>query len=568
MESDRGVTETIMERVLVEKGLLNADMAQHLRQSRERNRESLIRILIREVELGETEISQVMQECFDVAFVPEIGIDSVDRHLLERVPVTFFKDHSLVPVRQGEMILAVTDDPLDMQPIDALRLLADRPVLPALGEREAIQEVIHSLYERNGGADKVLEDMRSGDSQKTDTVYIGESTEDLLDSAHKAPVIKLINALFFQGVRERASDIHIEPYEKHLSVRFRIDGIMYERIQPPKEYQAEIVSRIKIMARLDIAEKRLPQDGRIKIRISDREIDIRVSTVPVVHGERVVMRLLDRSGELLTLEDLGFADDTLATFEGLIKRPNGIMLVTGPTGSGKTTTLYGALTRINTGDRNIMTAEDPVEYQLGGVNQIQVASKIDLTFASALRAMLRQDPDVIMVGEIRDRETADIAVQASLTGHFVFSTLHTNDAPSAVTRLMDMSVEPYLIASTVVGVLAQRLVRILCPVCRREYVNNREWYERMKIKPGTPLYRSEGCEQCLGTGYRGRVGIYELLVVSHGIREMIVSRSHAERLRELAVNEGMTSMYQDGLRKALSGVTTIDEVLRVTHRDG
>jgi general secretion pathway protein E len=392
--------------------------------------------------------------------------------------------------------------------------------------------------------------------------------EDLLNIADKAPAIKLANKILFQAVHRRASDIHIEPYEREVKIRFRIDGVLHNVLTLPKEQVAPLSSRLKIMANLNIAEHRLPQDGQSRASIGEELVDIRVSVIPTAGGERIVLRLLDRSRGELGLEDAGFSGDTLTMFRELIGVTHGIILLTGPTGSGKTTTLYGALNELNNEERNILTVEDPIEYQLPGIGQMQVRPKIDLTFANSLRHILRQDPDVIMVGEIRDRETAEIAIQASLTGHLVLSTLHTNDAASAITRLVDMGIEPYLISATVVGVMAQRLLRVICPQCKQPYRpkdGSALQNELRRLVKGRPqLYRGRGCDECLRTGYHGRTGIFELLLVDHDIKEVIIEQRGPHLMKQVAVQKGMTTLREDGLRKALAGVTTLAEVYRVT----
>jgi general secretion pathway protein E len=396
-----------------------------------------------------------------------------------------------------------------------------------------------------------------------------DDVNHLRDMAFEAPVVRLVNLLVENAISMESSDIHIEPFEDALRIRYRIDGLLYDQETPPRRLQAAVTSRIKIMAEMNIAERRLPQDGRIRVTLQGRRVDIRVSTVPTVHGESIVMRLLDRSSVFLPLERLGFSPATRQRFESLIKRPHGIFLVTGPTGSGKTTTLYAALDKINSADRKILTVEDPVEYQLKGVNQIAVKPKIGLTFANGLRHIVRQDPDVILVGEIRDLETAEISIQAALTGHLVFSTLHTNDAPAAITRLQDMGVEPYLVASVLEGVLAQRLVRRICAACRTPDVPSPADLEALglEISPDTLLYRGKGCDDCRGTGYRGRTGIYELFVITEDVRSLILRRASSREIRHLAIEAGMTTLRTDGWQKAREGVTTIEEVLRVTQED-
>jgi general secretion pathway protein E len=430
---------------------------------------------------------------------------------------------------------------------------------------DAITEAIDRTYE--GGAtalQRIVEGM--------DDDIRGDGDDDvnhLRDMAFEAPVVRLVNLLVENAIASEASDIHIEPFEDTLRIRYRIDGILYEQEAPPRRLQAAVTSRIKIMAEMNIAERRLPQDGRIRVTLHGRRVDIRVSTIPTVHGESIVMRLLDRSSVFLPLERLGFRPEMLGRFEKLILRPHGILLVTGPTGSGKTTTLYAALDKINSPDRKIITVEDPVEYQLKGVNQIPVKGKIGLTFATGLRHIVRQDPDVILVGEIRDLETAEISIQAALTGHLVFSTLHTNDAPSAITRLQDMGVEPYLLSSVLEGVLAQRLVRRICQVCRTQDTPAPADVEALGIEadPHAKLFRGRGCDQCRGTGYRGRTGIYELFQITEDVRSLILRRASSREIRRLAVDAGMVTLRQDGWARALDGVTTIEEVLRVTQED-
>ncbi|HEX9022357.1 MAG TPA: type II secretion system ATPase GspE, partial [Geobacteraceae bacterium] len=388
--------------------------------------------------------------------------------------------------------------------------------------------------------------------------------QDLMDLTDEAPVIRLLNSIIFQAVKERASDIHIEPFERELEVRFRIDGILYKMLEPPKVVQEALISRVKIMAGLNIAEKRLPQDGRIRVVVAGRDVDIRVSIIPTFFGERVVLRLLDKQRGVISLSHIGFTETDVKTMERLLSRTSGIILVTGPTGSGKSTTLYAAISRINSPEKNIITVEDPIEYQLKGVGQIQVNPKIDLTFANGLRSILRQDPDIIMVGEIRDAETADIAMQASLTGHLVLSTLHTNDAATAVTRLTDMGVEPFMVASTLTAVLAQRLVRVICPNCREEYKPEREF---AGIVLPEVLYRGRGCESCFNLGSVGRTGIYELLLIDGELCSMITRQVPAGVIKEYALSRGMRTLREDGLAKAAAGITTIEEVLRVTQEE-
>ncbi|MFB0520204.1 MAG: type II secretion system ATPase GspE, partial [Desulfatiglandales bacterium] len=393
---------------------------------------------------------------------------------------------------------------------------------------------------------------------------------DLLDDTSDAPIIKLVNLILSQAVKARASDIHIEPYQNRIKIRYRVDGILYDTLSAPKHIQSTLISRIKIMAKLNIAEKRLPQDGRIEIRIGDKDVDIRVSTIPIAFGERLVLRLLDKTNVLLRLSDLGMPEEGLKVFNRLIGSAHGIILVTGPTGSGKTTTLYAALSTINNPDINIITIEDPIEYQIEGIGQIQVNPKINLTFANGLRSIVRQDPDVILVGEIRDLETAEIAIQAALTGHLVFSTLHTNDSASAVTRLIDMGLEPFLVTSSVIGILAQRLVRTVCNECKAVYIPDEESLQDIGITPemhaGKKMYRAEGCQGCFNTGYKGRTGIFELMILNDTINNLILKTSDSNTIKRKAVKQGMITLRDDGALKVLNGITTVEELLRLTQK--
>jgi general secretion pathway protein E len=495
----------------------------------------------------------------------------VDSELCSVLPIQFAKKHGILPIKRDEGgVLVATSNPLDLYPLDDVRILLNQEVKPVIMPSATIIDSINQVYDRNANtAQQIIEDF-SESSLNIITSALEEPT-DLLDASDEAPVIRLVNSILFQAVKQRASDVHIEPFERDLIVRYRVDGILYNVLTPPKRIQPSITSRVKIMAGLNIAEKRLPQDGRIRVTIAGKNIDIRVSVIPTAHGERIVMRLLDKTSILLKLEDIGFSSDKLKVFNRLIRKPYGIILLTGPTGSGKTTTLYGALTVINSPDKNIITVEDPIEYQIKGVGQIQVNPKIDLTFANGLRSILRQDPDVIMVGEVRDQETAEIAIQASLTGHLVFSTLHTNDSAGAVTRLIDMGIEPFLASSSLIAIMAQRLVRILCPECRQKYSPSEEELREIgidsKVVGKKSLYRTIGCEHCIGTGYRGRTGIFELMVLDDDIRSLILKNYDANTIKKAATSKGMLSLRQDGAHKVLKGITTIEEVVRVTQED-
>src|SRR5881398_3644184 len=457
-------------------------------------------------------------------------------------------------------------DPADYYTIQGLQLATGLQVEPRLARERDILEGLDAAYGNGAGADA-----SASVSAEADVEYLSDDEEDvnhLRDLASEAPVIRLVNLLINRAVEQRSSDIHIEPFENELKVRYRIDGVLHDVETPARRLQAAIVSRIKIMAKLNIAERRLPQDGRIKLRLMGKEVDLRVSTLPTLYGESVVLRILDRSSIVVNLDSLGFPEDTLNQFNRLITKPYGMILVTGPTGSGKTTTLYGALDKINSPDKKIITIEDPVEYQLFGVNQIHVKPQIGLTFANGLRSIVRQDPDVIMVGEIRDFETAEIAIQAALTGHLVFSTLHTNDASGAVSRLLEMGVEDYLLASSLLGVLAQRLVRKVCEKCRRS-AEITPTVQRELGGDGTPaqIYEGTGCEACAQTGYRGRSGIFEILLVNDVIRPLILKRSSADIIKDASVQQGMRTLREDGWQKVRTGVTTVAEVVRVTQEE-
>lgn len=498
--------------------------------------------------------------------------EDVDSSLLKNIPVSFAKNNQIFPLRlqDSELVGAVADEKGMLALAEVSKSLGLKPkaLRAPVG---IILDAINRFYGQMGSAEEVMDTIAGEDLSSVATVF--EAPKDLLELTEEAPIIRLINALLLQAVKERASDIHIEPYERELDVRLRIDGMLHRVLTPPKIIQDALISRIKIMSNLDIAEKRLPQDGRIRLLLGGRDIDIRVSVIPTSHGERAVLRLLDRKQGLLGLWEVGFSKDDEKKLEEDLKRPDGIILVTGPTGSGKTTTLYAALNRIHTEEKNIITVEDPIEYQLKGIGQMQVNPKIGLTFASGLRSIVRQDPDVIMVGEIRDLETAEIAMQASLTGHLVLSTLHTNDAPSALVRLIDMGIEPFLVASSLASVLAQRLVRTLCPHCKKAYEPSdvEKSYVRNSIRAvqekSLVLYRGEGCEKCNGRGYYGRTGIFELLAIDNEIRPLITDTIDTQGIKNVAVSRGMKTLRKDGIEKVITGVTTLEEVLRVTQKD-
>ena len=512
--------------------------------------------------VSEIDAARALAEHLRLPFVPVEAFPDVLPELGGLLP-EFLKAHRVLPLRvDGGSLEAVMRTPQDAFVVKALHLTTGLRVRPAVGLASDIDKALRRhLDEAEAGADG---EEGGGDAEGD----AGDFVEHLRDLASEAPVIRLVNAIIGRVIELRASDIHLEPFDDGLHVRYRVDGVLHPGEVVPAQQGAAVSSRVKLLAHLDIAERRLPQDGRIKTRVKGRELDLRVSTVPTVHGESVVMRVLDRASVRFSLEDMGFEKDTLARFNHLVGRPHGILLVTGPTGSGKTTTLYAALAKLDSTTQKIITVEDPVEYQLEGINQIQVHTQINLTFANALRSILRQDPDIIMIGEMRDGETAQIAVQSSLTGHLVLSTLHTNTAASAVVRMQDMGVERYLITSTVNGVLAQRLVRRLCAHCKAPVQPPPELLQSSGldrfVAPGAPIHEARGCEHCRGTGYQGRTGIHELLVVDETMRSAILQGMDASTLQAIATKAGMYTLYDDGLRKVAAGVTSLDEVLRVT----
>jgi general secretion pathway protein E len=527
-------------------------------------------ILIRLKAISEADLLKALSLQFGLTFLPALPSEGLVIDFTEQVPIQFLKKYKMVPIVTAEKAFLAVNDPLLFQPMDDLRLLlALNGTEVVLAPHSAIVSTINFAYDmRDTSAEQVIQGLHEED---TDLIISEiEETGDLLDDTSDAPIIKLVNLMLSQAVKDRASDIHIEPSQNRLKIRYRVDGILYDMLSPPKHIQSALVSRIKIMAKMNIAEKRLPQDGRIEVKIGDKNIDIRVSTIPIAFGERVVLRLLDKTSILLKVSDLGMPQERLKEFDRLIHSPYGIILVTGPTGSGKTTTLYAALSTINTTDINIITIEDPIEYQLEGVGQIQVNPKIDLTFANGLRSIVRQDPDVILVGEIRDLETAEIAIQSALTGHLVFSTLHTNDSASAVTRLIDMGIEPFLVTSSVIAILAQRLVRTLCPACKEAHIPDEESLQNIGIASemisGKTVYRGGGCSSCLKTGYRGRTGIFEMMMLTDAVKNLILKTSDANAVKRAAVEQGMVTLRQDGAAKVLAGVTTIEEVFRVTQQ--
>ncbi len=550
-------------------------------------------ILIRKNLITETQLLEALSIQYDIPFQPKLQLGNLKSDFTRHVPIQFLKKYTMVPLERSnhtpdsgnrldqqdnpdkkedfhasDWIIAI-NNPASFQPLDDLiRILGLEDFKVVLSTKNAILSVINISYDLSqDSAEQLVQNMEENGATIISEI---EDRADLLDDTSDAPIIKLVNHIISQSVKARSSDIHIEPYQDSFKVRHRVDGILYDLLTPPKWIQPALISRIKIMAKMNIAEKRLPQDGRLDVKIGNQEIDVRISTIPTSFGERVVMRLLNKSGSFLRLPDIGLEPERLDLLKNLVKSPNGIILITGPTGSGKTTTLYAILSSINKPEINIITIEDPVEYQLKGISQIQVNPKIDLTFARGLRSIVRQDPDIILIGEVRDKETAEIAVQSALTGHLVFSTLHTNDSASAITRLVDIGIEPFLISSSVIAVAAQRLVRVLCSHCKKPYTPDGMALKSTGITPdhvkNTTIYRASGCEKCFNTGYRGRIGIFEIMVMNGKLKNLILKTYDSNLIKKEALNHNMITLRQDGIQKVLDGITTIEEVLRVTQR--
>lgn len=520
--------------------------------------------------------SDLLQILSDHLALPTIDLSTFesDPDVVGLLPESFLRAKQVFPLfKIGDELTVAMVDPRNLETIDELRSTTRLHISPMLCSEQDLQDTFNRVFK--GSSEAFQNEARDAVKEyqlDIETVSVEEkdqSREEMEEAAQDTPIIRLSNVIISAAVKEGASDIHLEPEEKHLLVRFRIDGIMKESFVLDKHLQSALLSRFKIMSGLDIAEKRLPQDGRFQTRIGARNIDFRISSFPTINGENIVMRILDKGSVLVSMHDLGFDKNTLIFFEELIRRPNGIILVTGPTGSGKTTTLYSALSSINSVDKNIITVEDPIEYRLELIRQCQINAKIGLSFAAGLRSILRQDPDVIMVGEIRDKETAHIAVESALTGHLVFSTLHTNDAPSAINRLTDMGIEPFLTASAVSGVLAQRLVRRLCPKCKEKFVPDESMLKSINVKMNAShaFYRAKGCPHCSNKGYKGRLAIYELLTVNEDIKKLTMERASSGRIKEAAIENGMRTLRQDGISKVLQGLTTVEEVVRVTTTD-
>ncbi|MDO5297660.1 MAG: type IV-A pilus assembly ATPase PilB [bacterium] len=565
-------------RMLLEEGFITQRQLDKAQSDADRRNEPLQKVLVSMGFVSDKDIVESLGKQMGFAFA-DIESLSLDPDLVKSIPEHLAKRYNVIPISQQENQLTLAmADPLNVLAIDDIRLITGFDIQPVIAVEDAISKAIGSMF---GVTDMVAVDSAVKDIAETD--FGGMEVEDDVEAEEisldklkalvdEAPIVRVVNLIISQAINDKASDIHIEPEVRNVKVRYRVDGVLHDVMTPPKHIQAPMISRIKIMSNMDIAERRIPQDGKIHLKHDGREFDLRVSTVPTIHGEKVVMRILDKGSVMLGLEKLGFSEANRTKFEAIVDKPYGMILVTGPTGSGKSTTLYSCLNKLNTGLTNILTIEDPAEYQLPGVNQVQVNPKANLTFASALRAFLRQDPDIIMVGEIRDAETANIAVEAALTGHLVLSTLHTNDAAGAVSRLIEMGVEPFLVASSVVGVLAQRLARTICPNCKESFSASEEAIKKFGLSmygdSDIKFYRGRGCDNCKTTGYKGRTGIHEILPMTDRVRALVLNRASTAEIKQAAVEEGMNTMQDDGLAKVLSGVTSMEECLRVVYVEG
>jgi type IV pilus assembly protein PilB len=557
--------------IMLRKGVISPEQLAEAQQLASEQKRQVADCLVHLGYATSEEVVQAMAKHHGMRYIDLMAIN-IPESVVELVPEAVARENSVLPLAlEDDTLTVVLSDPFDLETIEKLRFILNRRIETALAPKEAIQAAINRHYGQMEGesADSMLQEFTDTAIDFTETTTDMVSDGEAIDET-SAPVVRLVYLLIQEAVQLRASDIHIEPFENRIRVRYRIDGILIERDSPPRRLLSAITSRIKILSRLDIAERRRPQDGRIKITVGEKEMDLRVSILPTSHGQATVMRLLDKDNIKVGVRQLGLSEQNYKKFQALIRRPNGIILVTGPTGSGKTTTLYAALNHLNRPDRKIITAEDPVEYYLPGINQCEVKHGIGLDFARIIRAMMRQAPNVILVGEMRDQETASMGIQASLTGHLVFSTLHTNDAPSAITRMIDMGTPGYLVASTVIAVLAQRLVRTVCSRCRQHYTPRATELDETGIPPELAakgsFMKGKGCNHCQRSGYRGRTGIHELMMVSPKIREMIFDAKSNADIRSVAITQGMKTLYIDGLEKALKGVTTLDEVLRVAKR--
>lgn len=564
--------------MLLDEGFVTKRQLEKATAEAERQKLPLQKVLVSMGFVSDKDIVESVGKQLGFRFV-DVDTLPLDSDLVKSIPEHLAKRYNVIPIAQQENKLTLAmADPQNVLAIDDIRLITGFDIEPVIAVEDSITKAIGNMF---GVTDMVAVDSAVKDIAETD--FGGMEVEDDIEAEEiaidklkvlvdEAPIVRVVNLIISQAINDKASDIHIEPEVRTVKVRYRVDGVLHDVMTPPKHIQAPMVSRIKIMSNMDIAERRIPQDGKIHLKHDGREFDLRVSTVPTIHGEKVVMRILDKGSVMLGLEKLGFSEANRAKFEGIVEKPYGMILVTGPTGSGKSTTLYSCLNKLNTGLTNILTIEDPAEYQLPGVNQVQVNTKANLTFASALRAFLRQDPDIIMVGEIRDAETANIAVEAALTGHLVLSTLHTNDAAGAVSRLVEMGVEPFLVASSVVGVLGQRLARTICPNCKEPIHASEEAIRKFGLSmygdADINFYRGRGCDNCKMTGYKGRTGIHEILTMTDRVRSLVLNRASTAEIKQAAVEEGMSTMQDDGLAKVLAGVTSMEECLRVVYVEG
>lgn len=557
--------------ILIEQKLITNEHYEACKQEAAQTSKNIIDCLLEKNLITPEALAKALSEYVHAPYIDKITEKMADVNVLGKIPLKFLRENEVIPVVIDGQLTIIAANPMRFAPIDDLNLLLGGGIPYAIAPAKLITEAINRYYPLEG-TKQMIEELEEETPQVEDVEFKNLDERDIVSMAAEAPIIKLVNHILYQAVKQEASDIHIEPYEKELLVRYRIDGVLYTIMTPPKRIQDALISRIKIMANLNIAEKRIPQDGRIDLRVAGKPYDIRVSILPVQFGERIVMRLLDKSKSFSKLQDIGFSKRDLAVVTKAITKPNGIIYVTGPTGSGKTSTLYAILGELNKPDVNIITVEDPVEYQMKGIGQVQVRSKIGMTFAAALRSILRQDPDIIMIGETRDQETAQIAVQAALTGHLVLSTLHTNSAAATITRLLDMGMEPYLIASSLDLCLAQRLVRKLCPACKQAYSPTIEELATIGLTTKdithATFYKPIGCEECSQTGYKGRMAIFELMETTPDMAKLIMERADTTILKQQAIKDGMTLLVQDGIRRIQEGLTSISEVLSVATAEG
>jgi type IV pilus assembly protein PilB len=545
---------------LIKKGIITQEQLDRAKEEAAKTGMPIQKALEKLGFISEVHVAQVMAESMGVPFI-DLTDYLIDSEVIRLVPEAVAKKYKAIPIfKIGDCLTVAMEHPQDVMALDEIRKKSKVGAIEAvLSTPDMIQKAIDQYYGALGSADELVKELTK---EKLESRVKG--VKGIAGVVEEAPVIKLVNLIIMQAVKDRASDIHIEPEEDRVRIRYRIDGVLHAVQNIPEHLQSALASRIKVMAEMDIAETRNPQDGRIQLKMQNKNLDLRVSSFPTIHGENIVIRILDKSSVLLGLTELGFSDKELSEFEKVIRHPNGIILVTGPTGSGKTTTLYSALSTINSMDKNIITIEDPVEYELPIIRQTQVNPKAGLTFATGLRSILRQDPDIVMVGEIRDKETAEIAIQASLTGHLVFSTLHTNDAASALTRILDMGIEPFLISSSIVAILAQRLVRVICPKCKEKYTPSSALIKELQLDKAVEFCRGKGCMKCKNTGFSGRIGIFELLLMREQIKAMVLAKTSANEIKKTAISLGMRSLYEAGIEKVKAGITTMEEVLRVT----